>query len=656
MNPNDEWLETDRQGGYASGTVSGIRTRRYHALLVAAAAPPLRRTALVQGVEAWVGTPTGRFALSSHRYAPDVIHPDGATRLESFALEPWPTWNYRLEDGTAVRHQIMMRGGSPLVIASWKLSSRRDGWTLDVRPLLSGRDHHHLQHENATFRFDAEVSDGRVRWHPYAEVAAVIARANAHYQHAPEWYRRFLYVEEAERGLESIEDLASPGVFHFDLGRGEAFLVLAAERDDTRSMLSSDVARLVTRLRTGERRRRADPSALHRAADAYLVHGSRSTIVAGYPWFADWGRDTFIAMRGLCIASGRLDAARAILLDWSEHLSEGMLPNAFDEVTGTPAYASVDASLWFVIAVHELLDAMDAARHKHPARDRKRLLSTIQAILDGYTRGTRHGIRADSDGLLACGEPGLALTWMDARVDGEPVTPRIGKPVEVQALWLNALRIGVARVAWRPDLLARGFDAFPDRFWNDATHALHDVVDVDHVPGTADPTFRPNQIFAVGGLPWSSIEGERARLVVDAVEQRLWTRRGLRTLAADEPGYEPQYLGSERERDRAYHQGTVWPWLAGPFIEAWVRVRGEEKVPRRAARARFLAPLLQHLAEAGLGHVSEIADAEPPHAPRGCPFQAWSVGEVLRVDRTVLAEDGVPPVKLPAGEVSLIER
>jgi predicted glycogen debranching enzyme len=303
-----------------------------------------------------------------------------------------------------------------------------------------------------------------------------------------------------------------------------------------------------------------------------------------------------------------------------------MLPNRFSDRGEPPEYNSVDAALWYVIAVHELLARAEVEPAAHA-----RLTDAVAAILDGYARGTRHGIHLDDDGLLAAGAPGLQLTWMDAKVGDRVITPRIGKPVEVQALWLNALHLGGAGSArWAP-VLARGRATFAARFWNAATGCLHDVVDVDHRPGVVDATIRPNQILAVGGLPLALLDEERARAVVDVVEARLWTPLGLRSLAPGEPGYVPHYEGGVAERDGAYHQGTAWPWLLGPFVDAWLRVHGDTPARRQEARARFLAPLLAHLDEAGLGHVSEIADAEPPHTPRGCPFQAWSVGEALRI-------------------------
>jgi predicted glycogen debranching enzyme len=397
-------------------------------------------------------------------------------------------------------------------------------------------------------------------------------------------------------------------------------------------------------LRSAERARRARfADRLDRAADAYLVRrGAGQTIVAGYPWFTDWGRDTFIALRGLCLATGRLDEAGSILVEWAGAVSEGMLPNLFPDGEVQPEFNSVDASLWYLVAVHEYFQARSAAGRRVAGAERRRLQEAFGAILSGYARGTRYGIRADADGLLSAGVPGVQLTWMDAKVGDWVVTPRIGKPVEVQALWINTLKIADGFTDAFRDLLQRATDSFARRFWNEKDGFLYDVVDPDHRAGAVDATFRPNQIFAVGGLPFPLLEGKRARRVVDAVERRLCTPLGLRTLPQDDPEYHPHYAGGVWQRDGAYHQGTVWPYLAGAFVEAWVRVRGGSQEARQEARARFLAPLLAHLDEAGLGHVSEVADGDAPHTPGGCPFQAWSVGETLRIDRVILAPAGVP--------------
>jgi len=645
--PDDaEWLEADGLGGFASGTVSGIRTRRYHALLLTATTPPTGRVVLVNGCEEWVTIAGRRAALSSERYAPDVVHPDGLRRIADFAPEPWPLWTYHLDDGTCIEREVVVRHGTPLVLVAWRLverSPRREPAagspvTLTVRPFLSGRDYHALHHENPSCDLRATIAGERVRWQPYAGVPAVVAVANGTYTHAPDWYRRFLYAEELARGLDAVEDLASPGEFSFDLARGDAVLLFTVEGAEAAADVGRQAFARACELRAVERRRRAAfRTRLERSADAYLVaRGDGTTIVAGYPWFTDWGRDTFIALRGLCLATGRLDDARAILLAWAGAVTDGMLPNRFPDHGDVPELNAVDAALWFVVAADEYARARAAAGELVPDADEARLRAAIDAILAGHVAGTRYAIRVDGDGLLAAGEPGVQLTWMDAKVGEWVVTPRIGKPVEVQALWLNALHVG-GRFSerWR-ELLLRGAASFRDRFWNDAAGGLYDVVDCDHRPGVVDAAFRPNQIFAVGGLPMALLEGERARRLVDNVGARLWTPLGLRSLAPGEPGYCGHYAGGVRERDAAYHQGTVWPWLLGAYVEAWVRVRGATPEAKRTARERFLLPLWRHLDVAGLGHVSEIADGDAPHTPRGCPFQAWSVGEALRLDRVVL--------------------
>lgn len=647
MNPaisSLEWLEADGRGGFASGTASGIRTRRYHALLLPATTPPTGRLVLVNGFDAWVDTEAGRFYLTTQRYAPDVLAGGGVGIIVEFAVEPWPRWAFELPDGTRLTQEICVGRDSQATVVRWRLLTRRRGVRLGVRPFLSGRDYHTLHRENSSFRFDARVEGERVTWRPYAGLPGIVALSNGDYRHEPYWYRNFHYAAETDRGLDDTEDLAAPGVFEFELNGVPAVLLFATHESEGISRKRDlSTVKFADAILANETLRRSEfSSRLHRAADAYIVTGRHGkTIVAGYPWFTDWGRDTFIALRGLCLASGRLKDAREILLAWASSVSQGMLPNLFPDQGLRPEYNSVDASLWYIIAVHDLLQAWQENHGVVAPQDKREFQDAIEAILEGYSGGTRFGIRMDADGLLACGMPGVQLTWMDAKVGDWVVTPRIGKPVEVQALWLNALKIASQFSPSWGRHFERGLKAFVEKFWNEAGGCLYDVVDVDHQRGRKDASFRPNQILAVGGLPYSLIQGERAQRLVAQVEQRLLTPLGLRTLAADETNYAPHYQGGVRERDGAYHQGTVWPWLIGPFVEAWVRVRGGGDAVRREARARFLDPLLAHLNEAGLGHVSEIADAAAPHTPRGCPFQAWSVGELLRLDDSVLRESEV---------------
>jgi predicted glycogen debranching enzyme len=312
-----------------------------------------------------------------------------------------------------------------------------------------------------------------------------------------------------------------------------------------------------------------------------------------------------------------------------------MLPNRSPDSGDAPEYNSVDASLWFVVTVHDYL------RTDHAGQDtRTALRNAVEAVLDSYARGTRYGIGADADGLLRAGVPGVQLTWMDAKADGRVVTPRIGKPVEVQALWINALRIALTWTSQWKSLERNATDAFHARFVNAQTGALYDVVDADHEPGRVDASIRPNQIFAAGGLPFALVEGDTARKVVEQVEAHLLTPLGLRTLSPHDPNYAGVYAGGVLQRDTAYHQGTVWPWLMGPFVHAWLCVHGNCAPARADARRRFLAPLHAHLRCAGLAHVSEIADGDAPHTPRGAPFQAWSLGEMLRIE--ALLDSGRP--------------
>lgn len=641
MNPvvdsNAEWLEADGCGGFASGTVSGIRTRRYHALLLTATTPPAGRMVLVNGFDAWVETPSGTFAISSQRYGADVIHPDGASRIESFEHDPWPRWRYRLTDDLVVEQEIFVPNGQSAAVLSWKIvSPEAISAKLKVRPFLSGRDFHSTHHENGFFRFQATTEGERTVLQSYDDVPAVVAFSNGQYTDEPAWYRNFLYSEEQARGLGASEDLASPGVFEFSLSDHPAILLLAADGQAETNIPS--ISSHFVGLRDRELQRRESLGGpLERAADAYLVRrGDGKTLIAGYPWFGDWGRDTFIALRGLCIATGRVSDARDILLAWAGVVSEGMLPNRFPDSGDQPEFNSVDASLWYVIAVGDYLTAVENRPDLVADCHTKKLQAAVQEILTGYASGTRFRIHADQDGLLAAGEPGQQLTWMDARVDGREITPRIGKPVEIQALWINALAIAAKfSNTWKP-LLEMARVSFEARFWNEEHGHLADVVDCNHHAGDIDFTFRPNQILAVGGLPLALLSDEKARRVVDAVERLLLTPVGLRSLAPGEAGYSARYEGDSRARDSVYHQGTVWPWLIGPFVEAWVRVRGSTDETKVEARRKFVAPLHRHLREAGLGHISEICDAEAPHISRGCPFQAWSLGELIRLEKQVL--------------------
>jgi predicted glycogen debranching enzyme len=640
MRPDTEWLETDGLGGFAMGPVAGPRTRRYHGLLAVARKPPRDRVMLVNGFEAWVVTPYGRWPLSTQRYTPGVTVPDDAPYSVTFTDEPWPTWIFQLPDGTTIVHELVVPDGTPAVALSWRATISRPGITLVVRPFITGRSIHALHFENPAFDMSATAVAAGVHWQPYPSVPGIVSLSNATYAQDPQWYRHVQYDLDRARGYDFVEDVASPGVLTWSLSAGPAAWVLAADTEESRQWIgrARSAIALAERTRREERRRRATMAApLRRAGDQYIVRrDAGDTIIAGYPWFSDWGRDTCISVRGLCLATGRYDVAERILAEWARHISEGMIPNRFPEDGEVPQYNSVDASLWFVIAVDELLRlaGRDIARGRE-------LIDAVRSILDAYVTGTRYHIRSQGDGLLSAGDSHSQVTWMDAQVDGLCMTSRAGKAVEVQALWINCLRIAAdldsARCAIWLEAFERARASFGERFWRGDVGWCYDVVDVNHESGTVDTSFRPNQIFAVGGLPQQLLGGADAKRLVDAVEQRLWTPMGLRTLATDDPRYHGRYEGNQRQRDEAYHQGTVWPWLAGPFIEAWVRVRGGTDRVRRDARAKFVEPLLARLDDGpGVGHLPEVANGDPPFEPGGAPFQAWSVAELLRVSLMVV--------------------
>jgi glycogen debranching enzyme len=619
--PAREWLETDGLGGFSSGTVSGGRTRRYHGVLLVSTQPPTHRVMLVNGLEMTLRSESEAWALNTEHYVPGVSHPDGEARLVEFHHEPWPMWTWEVPGTWRLTWQLLRAHGTPEVWLHWHLSHATTPLWLEVRPLLSGRDLHGLHRENAAFDFTSQAEPSGTSWQPYASFPRIYAHSTAPFAHDPRWYRQFLYTEEAARGQDCVEDLAAPGAFTWALPGCDAEASLALS---TSPVLTGWCER-----RAAELTRRTGLDPLDRAGQDFIVRrGSGLSLIAGYPWFGDWGRDTFIALRGICLATQRFDQARTILLSWAATRSEGQLPNRFCEAEEAPEFNAADASLWFVIAVHEL----EVAEPRHPGH--AMLWRAVEDIVTQYHRGTRYGIRCDTDGLLMAGEPETQLTWMDAKVGSWTVTPRWGKPVELQALWYNAQSIlarhqGIASPWYGAAELTQR--SFLKRFWCPQLGHLADVVDVAGVRGQDDASSRPNQIFACGGVPFVLLQGERARAVVQHVETHLLTPLGLRTLAPNEPAYVPRYEGDVWHRDGAYHQGTAWPWLLGSFVHAWLTVRGHSPLAYAEARTRFLAPLLTHLHEAGLGHVSEIADAAPPHIPRGCPFQAWSIGELLRM-------------------------
>jgi predicted glycogen debranching enzyme len=614
-----EWLESNGLGSFAMGTVGGPATRRYHALLCAATRPPTGRMVLVNRCDEEVRVDGALHSLSANFY-PGTVWPDGFERLVEFKLDPWPTWIYRCGQARIERTLFMPHRKQATVMA-WKLLDGPRA-RLYVRPLVSGRDYHSLHHENPSLRRDVEIGEGLVEIHPYDGVPPVFMHHNGVFQARPDWYRNFQYPVEKERGLEYEEDLFQPGELAFDLVPETSAVVVLT--------LEGRVVPDVEGWRAAERTRRAQIVAgvkdgaearLRLAADQFVVaRAQHQTVIAGYPWFTDWGRDTFISLPGLALATGRHSLARELLFAFAPHVRDGLVPNRFPDAGEEPEYNTVDAPLWYVLA---------ACRYVRASGDRGaflELLPTVRQILDAYLAGTRHGIGVDDDGLIHAGEPGLQLTWMDAKIGDWVVTPRSGKPVEIQALWVAALEsvaqlCGETDAAWSRELNERAAwarSSFASLFWDESLGWLYDCVDGRN----KDATLRPNQLWALG-LTTPLIEPSRAERALAAVERELLTPVGLRTRARGD-GYCGRIRGDQHARDGAYHQGTVWPYLIGAYADACARVRG--KVP-----PGILDGLRAHLAHEGLGSIAEIFDGDAPHAPAGCPMQAWSVAETLRV-------------------------
>jgi predicted glycogen debranching enzyme len=532
MRNSREWLVSDGLGGFASGHEDGTRTRLGHGVLCVAAPDDARRWMLVNALDIWLEGPDGVLPLSSHRYWPGVVHPDGASRIVSFANEPWPVWRQTVLEGVEIVYELLMTRGRAATFLSWRiLSARQVTLQLHVRPLLSGRDLNSVHKENDRFCFEAEPrGDHQWEWSMYDGVPRLIAFSNGSYASHPVWYRNFEYSTSAVAGG---EDLASPGVFSWTLASGsEASLMFSVPESWNGYHAPCDLAPIARAVRESERARiAAYRSRLFHSADAFVVHrGPRASVIARYPEHSDEdGRVACSALPGLCLVSHRFDEAEQLLTS----MADDVVTLAAGKATETTQATRADAPLWFVVAVHEFLTS--AARRGYWLDDSvpRRLTDACDEVLTAYARGSRADSRMDDDCLLATGIPGSAqpLTWMNAVAEGMPLTPRVGKPVELQALWINALTIGSRWSERWSDVGEQATHTFAERFWNAARGCLHDVVDVDHVAGTADARVRPNQLLAVGGLPAMVLFGNQAASVVDTAERLLWTPMGLRSLA-----------------------------------------------------------------------------------------------------------------------------
>ena len=627
-----EWLETDGLGGFACGTVGGARTRRYHGWFVPAIPPPRRRWLLVASCEEFVTVGRVRTGISMQEYR-DAIFPEGDELLADFALKPFPVWRYKTDQFEIERSLCLVRDRSVTIVRYVNRGARQVG--LEVRPLVAFRGSHDLAHEGADFETATEIRGEVSSVRPVAYLPRLYLRgAGATTERASAWYRYFHYRREAERGEQVSEDLWSPVAWTWTLPPGgQAFALFSIHEiaADPKQLLEAESLRRSSFERTG------DPlfDTLASRAEAFVVEGERSdgVVLAGYPSLADRGRDATIAAPGLALATGRFGSLARALNTFAAQRREGLLPARFPDDQDEPDFGSIDAPLWFILAVEWFGRARRDSGRPAP------LLTSVRAILSAYHRGTRFGIGVAPDGLLTGGVKGRALTWMDSIVDGQPVVPRMGKPVEVNALWHAALKAAarLERLA-EEHSRARELEAeawhvarkFQSVFWSPEKEHLHDVV----TESGPDPSLRPNQIFAVS-LSEDLLPPHHARAVYWTVRRRLLTPFGLRTLDPRDAHYRRKGGPTDRENALAAHQGGAWPWLLGAFADAHFRIVGNNDETRRTMRM-WLMPLRAHLREAGLGSLSEWFDAEAPHVPRGAPASATAAAEILRILHTHL--------------------
>jgi predicted glycogen debranching enzyme len=650
-----EWLITNGLGGYSAGTLGGAVTRRYHGLLIAALPAPLGRVVMLSQIAEQLRLP-GRRAASlrgEHRVgAAPELH--GAEHLREFRLESGlPVWEFAF-DGLQLQKRLLMPHEQNTVHLSYTLAAGRGPVRLDLRPLVHFRYHdapvgalpetpYRVSIVEARFEISVEGPLPPLRLRMRAADSTFLAR--------PERTSELMYRLEEMRGYQHSGELWSPGFFRVELDEGQtATLVASTEPWEIIDAIPPGEGLAAERERRVRLLAQAHPEARHGpaaelvlAADQFIIRPGRvrdavrarsagdeeRTIVAGYHWFTDWGRDTMISLEGLALATGRAREAGYILRTFAHYVRDGLIPNMFPDGEREGLYHTADATLWFFHAIDRYVEA--TGDH----RTLSHLLPLLREIIDAHVAGTRFGIGVDpADGLLRQGAEGYQLTWMDAKVEGWVVTPRRGKAVEINALWYNALRLMEGWLVQNGEVPAgrdlggmadRAGEAFNGRFWFDAGGYLYDVVDCDGEPGRTDDACRPNQVLAISLRHPVLAPGRWAR-VLEVVRERLLTPVGLRSLAPGHPEYRRTYRGDLRARDAAYHQGTVWGWLIGPYVDAWLKVHPGE----HAAAARWLEGFTGHLDEACIGSISEIFDAEPPFTPRGCVSQAWSVAEVLR--------------------------
>ena len=638
-----EWLETNGLGGWAGSSLSGCNTRRYHGLLMAAIKPPAERILLVSKLDETLILEGNRFELGTNYYG-DAISPKGFQYLSSFKKALFPEWVYDA-GGIRIRKSITMINNENSTLIRYEVLKATNPFFMQLQPLIAARGYHALQHAYNNIFWDVDFDNGIFHNQPYEGAPHIyISVPGSTYQSVNKWLYKFNYNMEKYRGLDFEEDLFNHGIFNVQLQDGDILkIIISTENPAGKNPDSLFEIERVRKLSLLNGIQDNLMKQLTLAADQFIVKreipgdkgtagpGSLKTVIAGYHWFTDWGRDTMISLPGLCLCTGRWEDAKKIIDVFAKNVSMGMLPNRFQDNNVPPEYNNVDGTLWYFNAVYSYLQITG---------DRdfvlNEILPVLKVIIEWHFKGTRYNIHVDSDGLLFAGETGQQLTWMDARIGNWVVTPRMGKPVEIEALWFNALKIfaillelhgepsAAADIQIKAEQTRKSFE---EKFWFAGGKYLYDVVDEN---GKPDSTLRPNQIFALS-LPFHLIDGEKAKAIMDIVRSKLYTPVGLRSISPDDFRYSGHYGGDAHKRDSVYHQGPVWSWLLGPYVEAGIKTIGESF---RAEAINIMDRFAGHLNEGCIGSVSEIFDGDAPHLPRGCVAQAWGVAETLRVLKT----------------------
>ncbi len=626
-----EWLETNGLGGWSGSSIIGCNTRRYNGLLVAATVPPAERMNLLNKLDETIIINNERFELSTNNYG-DVVSPKGYQYLSSFTKKLFPEWIYEV-NGIQLRKTIAMVHGENTTLIVYKVEKGAQPFILALLPLISARGYHSLQHAYNNIFWDVKFENGIFKNQPYYGAPNIyISIPGAAYKHDPRWFYKVNYSIEKYRGLDFEEDLFNHGIFTVELKEGDSLGIIVStenpENKNAHDLLEKESLRREALLNGHGNNETVQQLIL--AADQFIVKRGEDfkTVIAGYHWFTDWGRDTMISLPGLCLSTGRYEDAKKIIAAFAKSVSMGMLPNRFQDNGEEPEYNNVDGTLWYFIAVHKYLKATNDTDFVI-----NEILPVLKDIIDWHFKGTRYNIHANEDGLLYAGEIGQQLTWMDARIGTWVVTPRMGKPVEIQALWYNVLKIFSELL----DLNNQQDDAelvnisaekakksFAEKFWYGEGDYLYDVIDEN---GNPDTEIRPNQLFAIS-LPFALIEGEQAKAILKIMEEQLYTPVGLKSLPKSDVHYVPVYEGDAYHRDSSYHEGTVWSWLLGPYVDAIMKSKSKNK---KTKAKKIIEDFQYHLNEGCIGSVSEIFDADAPHHPRGCVAQAWGVGEILRV-------------------------